>query len=108
MTEGAEFQKERDLAPTTNRKRSDSGFSWGLALFLVTAVVFVVFVVQNPTDVPVQFFNAEYTVPLPILLVTTALIAVIADEIFGWARRRSRRQRLAEKEELGRFRGEAT
>jgi len=108
MTEGNEFQKEPDLAPATNRKRSDSGFSWGLAVFLVAAIVFVVFVVQNTTDVPVQLFGAEYIVPLPILLVTTALIAVVADEIFGWARRRRRRRRLADREELGRYRGEAT
>ena len=51
----------------TKSKRTDSGFSWGLALFLVAAVAFVVFVVQNTTDVPVQFFGANYTVPLPIL-----------------------------------------
>lgn len=101
-----DFPKASDLAPATSRKRSDSGFSWGLALFLIAAVAFVVFVVQNTTDVPVQLFGADYTVPLPILLVTTALIAVIADEIFGWARRRRRRRRLSEREELGRYRGE--
>ncbi len=106
MTDDPHFQKETDRAPVTNRKRTDSGFSWGLALFLVAAVAFVVFVVQNTTDVPVQLFGANYTVPLPILLVTTALIAVIADEIFGWARRRRRRNRLADREELGRYRGE--
>ncbi|MCA1736479.1 MAG: hypothetical protein LC739_10310, partial [Actinobacteria bacterium] len=96
MTEGAEFQKEPDLAPSTTRQRPDSGFSWGLAVFLVAAIVFVVFVVQNPTDVPVELFGANYTVPLPILLLTTALIAVVADEIFGWARRRRRQRRLAD------------
>ena len=106
MTDDPDVQKETELTPVTNRKRPDSGFSWGLALFLIAAVVFVVFVVQNTTDVPVQLFGADYTVPLPILLVTTALIAVVADEIFGWARRRRRRQRLADREELGRYRGE--
>lgn len=106
MTDDPAFQKEPDRAPATVRKGTDSGFSWGLALFLLAAVVFVVFVVQNTTDVPVELFGADYTVPLPILLVTTALIAVIADEIFGWARRRRRRSRLADREELGRYRGE--
>ncbi len=61
MTDDPGFQKETDRAPATVRKRSDSGFSWGLALFLVAAVAFVVFVVQNTTDVPVQLFGADYT-----------------------------------------------
>lgn len=104
MPDDPEFEKPPDPGPATRAKRPDSGFSWGLALFLATAVVFVVFVVQNPTEVPIRLFGADYRVPLPILLVTTALVAIIADEIFGWARRRRRRQRLADKEELGRYR----
>jgi uncharacterized integral membrane protein len=65
---------------------------------------FVVFAVQNAVDVPVEFFTLDFTVSLPLLLVVTALIAVIADEIVGLIRRRRRRQRMAEREELKRYR----
>jgi uncharacterized integral membrane protein len=105
MTDDAAFQKEPDLIPATDATRPDSGFSWGLAVFLLAAVVFVVFVVQNMTDVPVKLFGWEFIVPLPLLLVITALIAVVADELIGWSRRRRRRRRLADKEELERYRG---
>ncbi|HEY7564009.1 MAG TPA: LapA family protein [Acidimicrobiia bacterium] len=100
----AAFEKEPDLIPATEAAKPDSGFSWGLAIFLVAAVLFVVFVVQNMSDVLVKLFGWEFTLPLPLLLVITALIAVVADEIFGLMRRRRRRRRLAEKEELARYR----
>lgn len=93
------------IPPVTTRVRSgDSGLSWGLAIFLVFAVLFVVFVVQNSDNVPVRFLNWEGTFPLPLILVITAILAVVADEIFGLIRRRRRRHLLAEKEELERFR----
>jgi uncharacterized integral membrane protein len=100
----AAFEKEPDLIPATRQARSGSGFSWGLAVFLLAAIVFVVFVVQNMSDVLVKLFSWEFTLPLPLLLVVTALVSVVADEILGLMRRRRRRRRLAEKEELTRYR----
>lgn len=85
-------------------RSGDTGLSWGLAIFLVFAIMFVVFVVQNSDNVPVRFLNWEGTFPLPLILVITAILAVVADEIFGLTRRRRRRHRLAEREELERFR----
>lgn len=105
MTDDSSLEKDPEPVPATDRIRPDSGFSWGLAVFLLAAVVFVVFVVQNMTDVPLKLFGWEFVLPLPILLVVTALISVVVDEIVGWSRRRRRRRRLADKEELERYRG---
>lgn len=99
------FEREPDLVQKTDKPKGDSDFSWSLAGFLLIGLGFVVFAVQNARDVDVKFLTFDFTVSLPLLLVVTALIAVIADEIIGLSRRRRRRQRLAEKEELKRYRG---
>jgi uncharacterized integral membrane protein len=108
-SDSSDFEREPDLIPATeaNTRDSgrDSGFSWSLALFLLIGLGFVVFAVQNMTDVPVKFLSFEFTVALPLLIVITALIAVIADEVVGLIRRRRRRRRMAEREELKRYRG---
>lgn len=94
-----------DQSPESPVKASsDSGLSWGLALFLLGSLVFVVFVVQNSDAVLVKFLNWEGRFSLSLILVITALVAVIADEVFGVLRRRRHRRRADEREELKRFR----
>ena len=102
----SEFEREPDPSPVREVRRSGSDFSWSLAVFLLIGLGFVVFAVQNARDVEVEFFRWNFTVSLPLLLVVTALIAVIADEVIGLIRRRRRRTRLAEREELKRYRGQ--
>jgi uncharacterized integral membrane protein len=99
------FEREPDLVQNSEKTKRDSDFSWSLAIFLLIGLGFVVFAVQNARNVDVKFLMLDFTVSLPLLLVVTALIAVIADEIVGLTRRRRRRQRMAEKEELKRYRG---
>jgi uncharacterized integral membrane protein len=82
----------------------DSGLSWGLAVFLLASLVFVTFVVQNSEAVAVTFLNFEGRFSLSVILVVTALVAVVADEVFGVMRRRRRRRLKEDREELARFR----
>ena len=102
---GSGFEREPDLVPATEKTRTSSDFSWSLAVFLLVGLGFVVFAVQNTINVKVRFLTWDFTVSLPLLLVVTALIAVIADEVIGLIRRRRRRARAAEREELKRYRG---
>ncbi|HSL26727.1 MAG TPA: hypothetical protein VLA54_10635 [Acidimicrobiia bacterium] len=104
MSDETPLPEETAPVPATGPPRSDAGFSWGVALFLLIGLGFVVFAVQNMTDVPVQFLGWDFTVSLPLLLVVIALIAVIADEVVGMVWRRRRRKRLVEREELERYR----
>jgi uncharacterized integral membrane protein len=98
-------QAEPAPAPSPpQRSPSDSGISLGLVVFLLFTALFVVFIVQNSESVPIRFLNWEGSFPLPLILVVTALVAVMADELFGVLRRRRRRRRLAEREELDRYR----
>ena len=99
------FERQPEAPVSEKPTRSGSDFSWSLAVFLLIGLGFVVFAVQNTIDVPVRFLNWEFDVSLPLLLVVTALIAVIADEVIGLIRRRRRRRRIAEREELKRYRG---
>jgi uncharacterized integral membrane protein len=99
------FEREPDVIPGTDATKPGSDFSWSLAVFLLIGLGFVVFAVQNTIDVQVSFLAWEFDVSLPLLLVVTALIAVIADEIVGLIRRRRRRRRNQEREELKRYRG---
>lgn len=103
MDESPQAEPTPSPSPPASR-RGDSGISIGLVLFLLFTALFVVFVVQNSDSVPVKFLNWEGRFPLPLILVVTALVAVMADELFGLIRRRRRRQRLAEREELERYR----
>jgi uncharacterized integral membrane protein len=101
----SEFEREPDPIPATEATKPASDFSWSLAVFLLIGLGFVLFAVQNTIDVPVSFLTWDFDVSLPLLLVVTALIAVIADEIVGLIRRRRRRRRTLEREELKRYRG---
>jgi uncharacterized integral membrane protein len=95
---------EEPAAPSSPPPPSDSGLSFGLAFFLLFAVGFVVFVVQNSGPVEVRFLAWEGSFPLPLILVVTALLAVLADQVLGAVRRRRRRRRLADQQELERYR----
>jgi len=94
-------QPTEPVRPTVDR---DSGLSWGLVVFLLTSLIFVVFIVQNSDAVLVKFLNWEGNFPLSLIIVVIALLAVIADEVVGVMRRRRRRRQVAEREELERFR----
>ena len=101
----SEFDREPDVIPATESTKPGSDFSWSLAVFLLIGLGFVVFAVQNMIDVQVSFLAWDFDVSLPLLLVVTALIAVIADEIVGLIRRRRRRIRNKDREDLKRYRG---
>jgi uncharacterized integral membrane protein len=105
MTEPDPNQNAPESETTRSAPKSNSGLSFGLLIFLILGLGFVVFIVQNQENISLRFLGWEGTFPLPILLAVTALLAVILDEIFGLVRRRRRRRRLAEREELARLRG---
>ncbi len=84
----------------------DSGIPWGLGLFLIIAILLVVFAVQNTQLVTLNFIGWEGEFPLVVIIVAVAAVAVILDEILGVVLRRRRRRRRAEKAELKRLRAE--
>ena len=81
-----------------------SGVRWGFVVGLVLAVLLVILVFQNTEPVSFQFLVWEIETPLAALLIATAVIAAVADELVGLVVRARRRRRLAEKEELKKLR----
>jgi uncharacterized integral membrane protein len=80
------------------------GVPWGAGIGLLIAVLLVVFAVQNTQDVPIRFLAWEWAFPLVIVVVAVTVLTVVVTSIAGWAIRRRRRHRAAEKAELRRLR----
>lgn len=77
---------------------------FGLVLFLLLALLVVLFTVQNTQDVELNFLTWEGRYPLALIIIGTILVTVILDEILGLFLRRRRRRRAAERAELKRLR----
>ena len=60
---------------------------------VVVLVGFIAFVLQNTGDVQVDWLVFEFTVPLYLLIVTSAVVGAVLYAVFGWSRRRRRRKR---------------
>lgn len=84
-----------------------SGIAWGVILLFIGIGLVVVFAVQNTATVPVQFLWLDGDYPLSIVILTTAVVAFLLGELLALVYRRRRRQRMSEKEELRRLRGES-
>lgn len=83
------------------------GFAIAFVLFVVATVALVVLVWQNQDPVPLRWLWIETEVPLFVIVLVTALVAGLLDELVGFVWRARRRRRLAEKEELKRLRAES-
>lgn len=90
--------------PETKTVYRGSGVRWGFVAGLALAVLLVILVFQNTDPVAFQFLVWEIETPLAALLIATAVIAAVADELVGLVVRSRRRRRLAEKEELKKLR----
>lgn len=90
-------------APTLLSARTEIPF--GLIVFLIIAVLLVIFTVQNSSeDVTLKFLPWEGQYPLALIIIGVVAVTVILDEVFGLFLRQRRRRRLAEKQELQRLR----
>lgn len=83
-----------------------TGFYVSLAVIFLTAITLLILAVQNTGEVTIQFLGFEFALPLFAVILGTALIAGILDEVIGVVWRRQQRTRLEEKAELQRLRAE--
>jgi uncharacterized integral membrane protein len=99
-------REARPREPEKQRVFVGTGLFWGLILGLLLAAALVIFIFQNTQTVEVEWLGFTFTAPLIGLLLATALIAVIVDQIAGLLFRRRRRRLRTEREELQRLRGQ--
>lgn len=97
----AENERPETEAPAPERRPD---VPWGVAGFLVLALLLVVFAVQNTQSVELRFLGFEGSYPLVVIIITVVVVTVILDEILGFVMRRRRARRTREREELKRLR----
>ena len=83
-----------------------TGFYVSLAIIFLAAVTLLILAVQNTGEVTIEILAFEFDLPLFAVILGTALIAVILDELIGVVWRRQQRTRLEERAELRRLRAE--
>jgi uncharacterized integral membrane protein len=93
--------------PEQHRVFAGTGISWAFILGVILTVAIIVLAVQNTDTVPVNLYFWETTAPLIIVMLVTALAAILIDEMIGLVIRRRKRKVLAEREELKQLRARA-
>jgi uncharacterized integral membrane protein len=83
-----------------------TGFYVSLGIIFLAAITLLILAVQNTGEVTIQFLGLEFALPLFAIILGTALIALLLDELIGLVWRRQRRTRLEERAELKRLRAE--
>ncbi len=74
-----------------------AGLSISLAIGIVLLVLFAVFAVQNTEVIEVEFLTWTFQTSRITMLLVTAAVFIVLDEIAGYMWRRRRRQRKVAK-----------
>lgn len=82
------------------------GVPWGLTVALILALLLVVFAVQNTQTVALTFLGWAWEFPLVVIIVSVAVVSIVATELLGWVMRRRRTRRARERQELKRLRSD--
>lgn len=79
---------------------------WRMGGFLLLTTLIVVFAVQNTQDVDLNFLGWNWNLPLVIVILIAALVAVLLDEVLGGLIKRRRLRARRERTELERLRSQ--
>lgn len=82
------------------------GVRWSLIGSLILLTALAILAAQNTQNVTVNFLGWNGRAPLIAVILGTAVVAVLFDELLGFFWRRARRRRVAERTELKRLRSE--
>jgi uncharacterized integral membrane protein len=98
---------EKAGEPEPRRVFAGTGISWAFIFGAILTAAIIILAVQNTDPVPVKLYFWETEAPLIIVMLVTALVVVLIDEMIGLIMRRRKRRVLAEREELKRLRARA-
>ena len=103
MDEFNDVESQLEAEPS---RRSEGGVPWAGLTTVVGITLIVLFAVQNTETTTVEFLWLSEDFPLSLVILVTALVAVLFATTAGALYRRRRRKRRAEKQELRQLRGE--
>ncbi len=101
------IESDEIAKPAPDRVFAGTGISWAFIFGAILTGAIIILAVQNTDSVPVKLFFWETQAPLIIVMLVTALVVILIDEMIGLIIRRRKRKTLAEREELKRFRAQA-
>jgi uncharacterized integral membrane protein len=96
MDENEIHEVEESLQPEQRpgRAADREGVPWGAILLLLWAVLLIVFSVQNAENTPVEFLVWDWSIPVALLVMITALATLVLTGLgFAFYRRRRRQRR---------------
>ncbi|MGD2060679.1 MAG: hypothetical protein PVF87_07435 [Acidimicrobiia bacterium] len=88
------------LEPEAGPVQTRAGVPWGAILLLIWAVALIVFSVQNAESTTVEFLAWDWSMPVALLVMITALVTLFVTAIGAAVYRRRRRQRAEMKRAL--------
>jgi uncharacterized integral membrane protein len=97
-------ESRSSLGVFTDGSPEGRGFWWTFAAGLVVSAAVIVAIVQNGRHVRLHYLVWDMSVSLIVVILTTALAAVLLDEIGGLVWRHRRRTRLGRRSELEQLR----
>jgi uncharacterized integral membrane protein len=106
-----QFDERGEPAPRAGAERPEierptaTGIAWGAILLLLGIALVVIFSVQNTDAVPVRFLWMEGEFSLAVVVLVTVGVIIVLTESIGLSYRRRRRRRIAERQELKKYRG---
>lgn len=74
-------------------RETRAGVPWGAILLLIWAVALIIFSVQNAESTTVEFLAWDWSMPVALLVMITALVTLFVTAIGAAVYRRRRRQR---------------
>jgi len=103
MEETSPIDEPLDTGP---QHSDDDGVPWGGIVGTLGVVLLVIFAVQNTETVSIDFLWLSADFPLAIVILVTAVAAVVLALVSGAFFRRRRKARRAERQELRQLRSE--
>lgn len=93
MDDGEFRDIEEHLTPEPDRM-DGAGIPWGLIFFALWVIALMVFTVQNADEITIHFLWMDMTMPVAILVLTTAVASAILTGLAQAIYRRRRRKEL--------------
>ncbi len=81
-----------------------AGIRWSYLFGSVLTVAIIILAAQNTESVEFEFLTWNYTAPLAAVILATAFVAIVIDELIGVIWRFRRRRQLRQRAELDQLR----